>query len=305
MDQDTQLLVGREFISDELEDLKYMVRQFSHLSRSELANTICEGLGWVAPNGKYKALSCLQLLERLEASGEITLPPKRGPATRSQNHFTESVELEEQAILSGTVAEHVPITVEAVLDPAEMRLWNSYIERYHMLGYKRPFGAHQRYFIYSDTASKQRLGCLLFSASAWALKERDTWIGWDKKARSQRLHFIVNNTRFLIFPWVKIKNLASKALALASRQVCIDWQERYGFAPVLLETFVDTAHYIGTCYKAANWMDLGLTAGRGRMDRYNEHALSRKRIFVYPLQKDFKQQLCSLSAPNNGGERHG
>ena len=304
MDQDSQLLVGREFTGEELEDLKYIVRQFSHLSRSELANTICEGLGWVAPNGKYKALSCLQLLERLEASGEITLPPKRGPATRSQNHFTESVELEEQTILCGTVAEHAPITVEAVLDSAEMRLWNSYIERYHRLGYKRPFGAHQRYFIYSVIAPKRRLGCLLFSASAWALKERDTWIGWDKVARSQQLHFVVNNTRFLIFPWVKIKNLASKALSLASRQVRIDWQERYGFAPVLLETFVDTAHYTGTCYRASNWMDLGLTAGRGRMDRYNEYALSRKRIFVYPLQKDFRKQLCSRSALGNGGERH-
>jgi hypothetical protein len=203
--------------------------------------------------------------------------------------------------MDGDLSQYAPITLEVVRDTEGIRHWNSFIERYHTLGYKRPFGAHQRYFIVSGTESKQRLGCLLFSASAWALAERDKWLGWSKETRSQRLHLIVNNTRFLIFPWVKVKNLASKALALASRQIAVDWQERYGYAPVLLETFVDTAHYSGTCYRASNWIDLGLTAGRGRMDRNNERALSRKRIFVYPLQRDFRTQLGSL--PTTGGER--
>ncbi len=125
-----------------------------------------------------------------------------------------------------------PIQLEPVRLKKEIRLWNEYIERYHTLGYKRPFGAHQRYFIWSRTLNR-RLGCMLFSACAWALAERDAWIGWSKEDRGQRLSYIVNNTRFLIFPWVKVKNLASKALALAVRQVPIDWQERYGFTPVL------------------------------------------------------------------------
>lgn len=131
----------------------------------------------------------------------------------------------------------------------------------------------------------------LFSASAWALSERDRWIGWSKKDRSQRLHLIVNNTRFLIFPWVKVQNLASHALSLAAKQVPIDFRKRYGYKPVLLETFVDVERYTGTCYRAANWMCLGQTAGRGRMDRYHEQLSTPKLIFVYPLVRDFRQHL--------------
>jgi len=139
----------------------------------------------------------------------------------------------------------------------------------------------------------------LFAASAWALADRDHWIGWNEADRSQRLHLIVNNTRFLIFPWVKVKNLASKALSLAVRQVPIDWQERYGFTPVLLETFVDIAQYQGTCYKAANWMLLGETSGRGRMDRYTQYLSSTKHIYVYAVFEELTEMphqdtLCRL-----------
>lgn len=292
MTEDTELLAGRLFTKQELEDIKYIVRRFKHLTRTELAHTICEGLEWFAPNGKYKRDACMALLEKLEAKGEIVLPGKRKAVVRHPyDPFTSSEELKEQAVLSGTAAQFAPIHVEPIQDQAEVRLWNSFIERYHMLGYKRPFGAHQRYFIWSGAEPKRRLGCLLFSASAWALAERDQWIGWSREDRSQRLHLVVNNTRFLIFPWVKVKNLASKALSLASRQVPVDWRERYGFEPVLLETFVDIAHYRGTCYKAANWTMLGETAGRGRMDRYNEHLSSPKQIYVYPLRRDFKAML--------------
>jgi hypothetical protein len=201
-------------------------------------------------------------------------------------------ELGEQPAIFGGVWQYAPITLEAVRGQAEIRLWNSFIERYHILGYKRPFGAHQRYFIWSGTEPKQRLGCMLFSASAWALSERDNWIGWGKDDRSKRLHLVVNNTRFLIFPWVKVKNLASHSLSLAARQVPIDFQERYGYAPVLLETFVDMERYDGTCYRAANWLCLGQTTGRGRMDRYMEYLSSPKYIFVYPLVHDFRKHLC-------------
>lgn len=292
MNQEAELLSGRMFTKDELEDIRYIVRQFSHLSRNELAKTICEGLDWVAPNGKYKIPSCMQLLEKLEARGEIVLPEKRESAIRhAWNHFTESDELEERADLCGGVSDYTPIMLEAVKGQEGIQLWNSYVERYHILGYKRPFGAHQRYFIWSGIEPKQRLGCLLFSASAWALSERDNWIGWSKDDRSQRLHLVVNNTRFLIFPWVKVKNLASHALSLTTQQVPIDFQERYGYKPVLLETFVDMERYNGTCYRAANWLCLGQTTGRGRMDRYTEYLSSPKLIFVYPLARDFRQHL--------------
>lgn len=293
MQQKAELLSGRMFTKKELEDVQYIVRHFSHLSRNELAQTICEGLEWLAPNGKYKKEACLGMLEKLEARGELVLPAKREPQSNRQpdTHFVESDELIERADLCGLVSQYALITLEAVQDRAGIRLWNSFIERYHILGYKRPFGAHQRYFIWSAAEPRERLGCLLFSASAWALSERDNWIGWRKDDRSQRLHLVVNNTRFLIFPWVKIKNLASHVLSLASKQVPIDFQQRYGYKPVLLETFVDIARYNGTCYRAANWLCLGQTAGRGRMDRYTEYLSTPKLIFVYPLVRDFRQHL--------------
>jgi hypothetical protein len=198
---------------------------------------------------------------------------------------------EEESEISGSLSLFEPIQLEAVRNKEDIRLWNEYIERYHYLGYKRPFGAHQRYFIRSETSNKL-LGCILFSAAAWALAERDAWIGWEKEDRSRRLHLIVNNTRFLIFPWVKVKNLASKVLSLATKQVRIDFQERYGYEPVLLETFVDVERYQGTIYQAANWVKLGLTAGRGRMDRYTERLSSPKQIYLYPLRTDFRNFLC-------------
>ncbi|MFU8793846.1 MAG: Druantia anti-phage system protein DruA, partial [Dethiobacteria bacterium] len=135
------------------------------------------------------------------------------------------------------------------------------------------------------------LGCLLFAASAWALLPRDEWIGWTKTDRSLRLNLIVNNTRFLIFPWVRIKNLASKVLSLAVKRIGDDWQKRYGYRPLLLETFVDPEKYPGTSYRAANWTYLGQTKGRGRMDRYKKRALTRKDIYVYSLRADFHSLL--------------
>lgn len=264
---------------------------FSHLSRRELAKTICEGLSWNAPNGKYKIEACQQMLEKLEKQTEIVLPKKRDIKPSKKQEIQPGQQTEAKPEIKGRVSDVSPIKLEAVRSRDKIRLWNEYVERYHVLGYKRPFGAHQRYFIWSGKEPKKQLGCLLFSASAWALAERDKWIGWDKEARCQRLHLIVNNTRFLIFPWVKIKNLASKALSLAAQQVPEDWQKRYGFEPVMLETFVDKKLYRGTCYKAANWIYLGQTAGRGRMDRYKEYLSSPKLIYVYPLKRDFRAIL--------------
>jgi len=264
------------------------------LSQKELAHTLCETLSWYGPNGKPKLESCRELLRKLEAKEWIRLPEKRKATSSGKETVIIGTATEPEEELRGSVSAYAPIQLEPVRVQKEIRLWNEYVERYHMLGYRRPFGAHQRYFIWSRSLNR-RLGCMLFSACAWALAERDAWIGWSKEDRGQRLSYIVNNSRFLIFPWVKVKNLASKALALAVRQVPMDWQERYGFKPVLLETFVDINKYQGTCYKAANWMLLGETAGRGRMDRYTQYLSCPKHIYVYPLRRDFRAILCGES----------
>lgn len=284
------LISGRYFTAQELQEIHETVSMFPKLSRSELAKTICENLSWVTPSGEYKLASCKKLLDKLERQGIIVLPAKQEDKIHDNKDKISFSSLTDAGLqVEGVITDFEPIVLEPVVDCMGIRLWNEYVHRYHLLGYKRPFGAHQRYFIVSG--SGQKLGCLLFAAAAWALKARDEWIGWTEVDRSLRLNLIVNNTRFLIFPWVRVKNLASKALSLAAKRIRNDWQERYGYSPVLLETFVDPAQYRGTCYKAANWIFLGYTAGRGRMDRYKKRLLTRKHIYVYPLVADFRSYL--------------
>lgn len=284
----SKLLVGRDFTAADLELIRETVAIFPRLSRMELARTICEHLGWLTPTGKYKEWSCLELLARLEAWGEVRLPPKGMTGPVRARRVVPSERTDAPGQITGKLAELEPVAVEPVRDKEERRLWNEYVERYHPLGYKVPFGAHQRYFIWGQA---ERLGCLLFAASAWALEARDVFIGWTVADRQRRLELVVNNSRFLVFPWVRVKNLASRALALAARRIRGDWLARYGYGPVLLETFVDGSRYSGTCYRAANWLALGKTAGRGRMDRHKEYRLSPKLIYVYPLTADFRVWL--------------
>lgn len=287
------LLSGRYFTLQELLEIQETVCLFPKLSRFELAKTICENFDWVTLNGQYKVSSCQQLLEKLEGLELINLPTKHEQHRRDKKTITPGPCTAPALPVEGALTDHEPIILKPAETSFDLKLWNEYIYRYHALGYKRPFGAHQRYFIVSDAGLK--LGCLLFAASAWALLPRDKWIGWAEADRSLRLNLIVNNTRFLIFPWVRVKNLASKALSLAAKRIGYDWLKRYGYSPVLLETFVDSEKYRGTSYRAANWIFLGYTAGRGRMDRYKKRLLTRKQIYVYPLHRDFKAILRGKS----------
>lgn len=285
------VLSGRAFSEAEVEQIQETVRVFSKLSRFELAQTLCEHLGWVSAKGAGKVDSCLNALRRLEALGLIQGPAKRRYGERKREPERGSEDSEAAAAVVGRVEDFEPIELEAVEPRAEVALWNQYVARYHYLGYRRPLGAHQRYFIVSRQDIVRRLGCLLFGPSAWAVAVRDEWIGWSVRRRAQRLNWVVNNSRFLIFPWVRIANLASRALGLATRRLGEDWQRRYGYRPVLLETFVDPERYRGTCYQAANWVRLGLTAGRGRRDRHTRYLSTPKIIYVYPLRADFRSVL--------------
>lgn len=285
------LLSGRYFTAQDIRDIQYTVSMFTQLSRYELTKTICENLDWLTPNGEYKIASCQQVLEKLEGQGFFTLPAKQELKIKDTGEKIEfGLSTEPDDLLEGTVRDIIPINLEPVRITKDIRLWNEYVHRYHSLGYKRPFGAHQRYFIKSGVIDKP-LGCLLFGAAAWALSSRDEWIGWTKTDRSLRLNLVLNNNRFLLFPWVRVKNLASKVLSLVVKQIGDDWQKRYGYSPVLLETFVDPEKYRGTSYQAANWVYLGQTKGRGRMDRYTKKQFSCKDIYVYPLASDFRNRL--------------
>ena len=290
-------LSGRQFTAGEIQDIQETIESCG-LNWHELVQTICEHLDWVTPAGRYKVTSCTNALRMLEAKGLLKLPVK--PVFKgSKQKVILGEQSDPEPEVKGTVRDHAPIEVAPVRAKEAMRLWNEYVERYHPLGFKRPWGAHQRYFI--KGRGEQRLGCLMFGAAAWALAERDHWIGWTERDRAQRLNGVVANTRFLIFPWVHVRNLASTALSLAAGRIGADWQERYGYAPVLLETFVEPKHYPGTCYQAANWIQLGMTAGRGRHDRHTQYLSSPKIIYVYPLRADFRSRLRGEARGNDRG----
>lgn len=282
---------GRRFTRKQLAQVQETVERFPKLTRTELARTVCEHLDWKTPNGKLKVESCLTLLEKLEAHGVVSLPARQArqePQRRVPQLDKDTPKTPIEAALSTLM----PIRLEPVGSSGPDReQWKGYLQTYHYLGYRQPVGPHRGYFIVSQPG-QQRLGCLLFSASAaWALAPRDRWIGWDLQHRTKLLPLVLSNDRFLIFPWVQVPHLASHALSLATRQIGEDWVRAFGYRPVLIETFVDPTYFAGTCYRAANWQFLGLTQGRGRLAPDQQCRISKKEIFVYPLQSDWQQQL--------------
>lgn len=289
MDNTIRVFSGRTFSSEDIELIKWTRNKYPQLTRSEFAKTICEFLEWTTLAGKAKQPQCIEFLEMLEGEGVLSLPQKSTRGGKCKKKNDSDIDIIRPTIeISGFVRDFGPITLEIARPGSELKRWRAYVNQFHMLGDKTVFGSRLQYFIKSGDIE---LGCIQFSASSWALEEREKWIGWTIEDRKVRLNLIVNNSRYLIFPWVHIKNLASKTLALASKQLQEDWLREYCYAPVLIETFVDLEHFKGTCYKAANWKCLGETKGRGRMDRNNEYALSKKAIFMYPLQNDFKEIL--------------
>ena len=290
MDKAIMTFSGRDFTSEDIDLIKWTRKKYPQLSRTELARTLCEFLVWTTPAGRGKARQCTSFLEKLEEEGLIELPPLDTSKRRLGNSKLPDFQIDTTPI-TGELKDLEPIRLEIARAGIDLKRWRHYVNEYHMLGDKQVFGSRLAYYIKSNETI---LGCLQFSASSWALSSRDEWIGWNIQDRKQRLHLIVNNSRFLILPWVTIKNLASKALALAIKQLPEDWLREYCYAPVLLETFVDTSHFAGTCYKASNWIYLGETQGRGRMDRERENSLSRKAIYMYPLQYDFKDCLKGI-----------
>lgn len=278
----------RLFTADDLALIKETVRQFKRLSRRELFATICENLPWKAPNGKLKIEACRLFLEQLEASGLIELPPKKNPPKRNVKKVAPLPCISRE----GPLKQYLPVTVDPV-PLKEQPLWNATVAAYHPLGYRQPFGAHQRYWIHSRAEGRvEILGALLFAAAARKVAVRESWIGWTALECSRFRYRIVNNSRFLILPGVQIPHLASHALALVARRIRADWQKRYGYAPVLLETFVTPPHQ-GTCYRAANWQYIGETAGLGREPRRQKGSPVVRLMFVYPLVREWREELCA------------
>jgi hypothetical protein len=288
---------GRTFGAAELELMRQITREFSALGVTEIARTVCELLEWRRPSGRLKDHECRQMLEQLQAEEFLKLPTVRKFGGKGPRRPDLSGPCAESNAVEGTVSEYTPLELVLVEGEPESRRWREQVERYHYLGCRVPFGANLRYWVrYRD----RELACLLWNSPAWKMQARDAWIGWSDGQRQRNLQQIVNNGRFLILPGVRIKGLASKILALSARQVLRDWEEHYGYRPVLLETLVDVTRFRGACYRAANWIRVGQTTGRGRTDReHKSHGKAIKDIYVYPLVRDARQRLCGDSAPTH------
>ena len=281
---------GRTFASDELELMRQIAEEFSGLGVTEIARTVCELLAWTRPNGGLKNHECRQLLERLQMEGFLPLPSVRKLGGTGPRRPETLGSCSEPAAVTCAAGECEPLELVLVERKADSRRWREQMQLYHYLGCRVPFGANLRYWV---RHRDRELACLLWTSPAWKMRARDQWIGWSDVQRRQNLQAIVNNGRFLILPWVQVKGLASKILALSARQMPRDWEIRYGCRPLLLETLVDASRFRGTCYRAANWIHLGQTTGRGRMDREHQaHGQAVKDIYIYPLVHNAQQQLC-------------
>jgi len=282
---------GRTFTAEELEMIRELIASNPQLNRNVLSGLVCDRLGWLRPDGRRKDMSCRVAMLRMHRDGRIALPPPRKPTggRKPPPRLTAASAPRETL----TVSE--PALREIALHPIEDRkdsfLWNELIERYHYLGHEPQPGAQIRYLV---RWGPDHLAALGFGAAAWKVAPRDRFIGWTPQERQRNLRLIVNNARFLILPWIEARNLASRILSLAVKRLPQDWQIRYGYKPVLVETFVEQERFRGTSYRAANWIHVGVTQGRGKLDRYHRHALPIKDVYVYPLQKDFRRRLLAL-----------
>lgn len=282
---------GREFSAQEVSLIKEVVATCAGISRNELAHTICELLNWKRASGRLKATEGLQLLERLEGQGLLALPAKKSLGRiQSQKSISPSAPAAAYSELTGSVEEFTPIEVERVQSRPQRQVFRELVSRYHYLGYAMPYGARLQYLCYVSRPSRQVVGCLQFSSPAWRIKPRDQWIGWDDKTRGRCLQHVVNNSRFLVL--AKIRNLSSTLLGCVLRRLRCDWKSHYGMDPYLVETLVDSQRFSGGCYRAANFIVLGQTSGRGRMDRrHQRHGAQVKTVMVYPLVKDAQRRL--------------
>jgi hypothetical protein len=292
---------GRTFSVEELRVIRTLTRECAGLPRTELAYTLCELLDWRRPTGRLKNHEGRLLLEHLETKGLVALPPVReAQAHRGPRVTPRSAQGAPAPAVVGAVRDVLPLVLE-VVPPGRTgpsRLWRELISRYHYLGDRVPVGATLRYFVRAAPRPDQVLACLGWTSAAWKIAVRDRWIGWSDVQRRQALPYVVNNSRFLILPWVHLSDLASHILGRCARQLPADWAAHYGVRPLLLETLVDPAHFRGTCYRAANWLPLGETVGRGRMDRANVLAgHAPKTVYIYPLCRHVQQRLCTAPAP--------
>lgn len=280
---------GRDFSPAELDLIRSIIaRAQEHPTREAIARAVCQSLAWVKPDGGPKLVSARVALLRMHRNGTVDLPPPLHGNGNGHCHPQPTPATDPGPLLTGTRRDLGTLALHRVACRNDSRLWNELIERYHYLGYTPLPGAQIRYLIRNES---RLLGAIGMGAAAWKVAPRDWFIGWTPTQREQRLHLVINQARFLILPWVQVKNLASSVLGLLSTQVASDWEEHYAYRPVLMETFVEHNRFRGTCYRAANWICVGQTQGRGKLDIHKLKDKPIKDVFLFPLERNFRNFL--------------
>ena len=283
---------GRVIRASDIQAIRQLIAQHPQASRRRLSALLCQAWNWVQPNGQLRDMVCRGLMLQLHRRGLIELPAKR------QSPRNNVIERRQRELPGGLGIGRVPLEVDfSALGPVEIRqvrrtpeepLFGLLMQAYHYLGYTQPVGEHLKYLAY---AQGQPVAALAWSSSSPHVRHRDQFVGWTREQCRQNIDRVAYNTRFLVLPWVRVRGLASHLLGRMARQIAADWQQLYGHRLYLLETFVDPERFRGTCYRAANWICLGLTTGRGKNGRTHQATRSRKEHWVYPLSKDFRRQL--------------
>lgn len=278
--------MGRE----EIDFLRQFIADRPGLSRYSLSRQLCELWGWKQANGALRDMVCRGLLLLLHRAGEIELPPARCGLSRNQEERPELIAPDNRPVLC-PLQELFPLEFQQVRRTPEEALFNSLLEQYHYLKYQQPVGEHLKYLV---SAKEQVIACLAWCSAPRHLACRDRFIGWSAEARKRNLHLLAYNTRFLILPWVRVPHLASHILGRMAKIVPADWQSLYAHPVYWLETFIDPARFKGTCYRAANWLHLGSTTGRGHNALTKKRTEPVKELFGLPLTSRFRELLSQL-----------
>jgi len=279
---------GRFLNQNDLAEIRQVTADHWDQGRTAISRVLCRRWQWRQPNGQLKDMACRSLLLALEKKGELSLPPRLKESFRHPRRADRRAYVIDSTELAGQLSAFGSLTIKMVRRTPDEGLWDFLVDRHHYLGSPWIVGSYLKYLAYLDD---RLVACLGWGSAAWKVAARDQVIGWSREQRESNLAKVVNNVRFLVLPWVKIPHLASKVLALNIRRLAGDWFAFYRQHPCLLETFVDTTRFQGTCYRAANWVRVGETTGRGKYDRYNQWAEPVKAVFLYPLTKDFQEEL--------------
>jgi hypothetical protein len=293
--ESTLTLQGRQVGAAELATIRDLIATHPDWHRTRLSQELCRLWDWANEKGRLKDMAARALLRKLDSAGLIELPaPIRSANNGFRNRTVVLAPLDlETPLIQGKLSDLQPIRIQRVESPEDTRVFRGLLQQHHYLGYTGPVGENLQYLITDRQA--RLLGCLLYGAAAWRVADRDRFIGWDEAARQRSLSRIANNSRFLLFPWVRVPHLASHLLAATRRRLATDWQEKYGHPILLLETFVEQHRFAGTCYKADNWIRVGQTTGRTRNHNSGAPTVAVKSVWLYPLHRRFRRALVAYT----------